>query len=84
MLTFRKEFLVNGTDFPQVPFDIGESYAGLLSNAPHGNSSLWFWFFPSENPAASKEVCLDIPAQCRGSLLRRSLDHYLAQWWSGL
>jgi carboxypeptidase D len=58
------EFQVNGTHFPQVPFDIGESYAGLLSNKPHGEpsgkhhgeSSLFFWFFPSTNPAAEKEV----------------------------
>lgn len=44
------EFLVNGTNFPQVPFDIGESYAGLLNNTPSGNSSLFFWFFPTANP----------------------------------
>lgn len=51
-----EKFLVNGTHFPQVPFDIGESYSGLLSNTPHGNSSLFFWFFPSSNPAADREV----------------------------
>ena len=50
------EFLVNGKHFPQVPFDIGESYSGLLSNTPNGNSSLFFWFFPSTNPDAKKEV----------------------------
>ncbi|KAJ5226512.1 hypothetical protein N7468_007737 [Penicillium chermesinum] len=44
--------------FPQVPFDIGESYAGLLPNTPHGNSSLFFWFFPSTNPAADKEITI--------------------------
>jgi carboxypeptidase D len=50
------EFLVDGKHFPQVPYDIGESYSGLLSNTPHGNSSLFFWFFPSINPDAKKEV----------------------------
>lgn len=50
------EYLVDGAHFPQVPFDIGESYAGLLSNAPHGESSLFFWFFPSINLDADKEV----------------------------
>lgn len=50
------EFMVDGANFPQVPFDIGESYAGLLPNTPHGNSSLFFWFFPSTNPDAKKEV----------------------------
>ncbi|CAI7589689.1 unnamed protein product [Penicillium glandicola] len=53
-----EKFVVNGTHFPQVPFDIGESYAGLLENTPHGNSSLFFWFFPSTNPAASKEITI--------------------------
>lgn len=51
-----EEFLVNGTNFPEVPFDIGESYAGLLNNTPHGESALFFWFFPSKNPDASDEV----------------------------
>ncbi|KAJ5259611.1 hypothetical protein N7478_012592 [Penicillium angulare] len=53
-----EKFLVNGTHFPQVPFDIGESYSGLLSNTPHGNSSLFFWFFPSDNPAADREITI--------------------------
>ncbi|KAJ5780783.1 hypothetical protein N7457_005943 [Penicillium paradoxum] len=53
-----EKFLVNGSHFPRVPFDIGESYSGLLSNAPHGNSSLFFWFFPSTNPAANKELTI--------------------------
>ncbi|KAJ5925765.1 hypothetical protein N7454_007275, partial [Penicillium verhagenii] len=55
-----EKFIVNSTHFPQVPFDIGESYAGLLSNTPHGNSSLFFWFFPSTNPSADREVGRDI------------------------
>ncbi|KAK2743717.1 hypothetical protein FQN55_007120 [Onygenales sp. PD_40] len=53
-----EEFLVRGEDLPEVNFDIGESYAGSLSNGPSGNSSLWFWFFPSENPAASEEIVI--------------------------
>ncbi|KAJ6111286.1 hypothetical protein N7486_003521 [Penicillium sp. IBT 16267x] len=53
-----EKFLVNGTHFPQVPFDIGESYSGLLPNTPHGNSSLFFWFFPSSNPAADREITI--------------------------
>ena len=50
------EFAVEGTSVPNVHFDIGESYAGLLPNGPHGNSSLYFWFFPSSNPDASDEI----------------------------
>jgi hypothetical protein len=52
------EFLVYGKKIPQVDFDIDESYAGNLPNAPAGNSSLFFWFFPSDNPAASDEIVI--------------------------
>ncbi|KAF7713398.1 Carboxypeptidase [Penicillium ucsense] len=53
-----EKFFVDGSNFPQVPFDIGESYAGLLPNTPHGNASLFFWFFPSTNPLAKKEITI--------------------------
>ncbi|KAJ5578786.1 uncharacterized protein N7459_007750 [Penicillium hispanicum] len=53
-----QKFQVDGKHFPQVHFDIGESYAGLLPNTPHGNSSLFFWFFPSTNPQAHKEITI--------------------------
>ncbi|CAJ2505982.1 Uu.00g001120.m01.CDS01 [Anthostomella pinea] len=50
-----KEFSVNGTGVPEVPFDVGESYAGLLpiSESPNETRKLFFWFFPStaaQNP----------------------------------
>ncbi|KAL8688976.1 MAG: hypothetical protein Q9218_005246, partial [Villophora microphyllina] len=51
-------FAVNGTSIPQVDFDVGESYAGLLPNTPSGNTSLFFWFFPTDNPAASNEITI--------------------------
>ncbi|KAF2202400.1 carboxypeptidase cpdS precursor [Delitschia confertaspora ATCC 74209] len=53
------KFAVDGTAIPDVDFDIGESYAGLLpiSSAPNA-SELYFWFFPSSNPAASDEVTI--------------------------
>ncbi|KAB8236842.1 hypothetical protein ETB97_000590 [Aspergillus alliaceus] len=53
-----QRFLVNGTSIPEVDFDVGESYAGLLPNSPAGNSSLFFWFFPSENPKANDEITI--------------------------
>ncbi|KAL4893093.1 carboxypeptidase 4 [Aspergillus ambiguus] len=53
-----KRFLVNGTTIPEVDFDVGESYAGLLPNTPAGNSSLFFWFFPSQNPKAKDEITI--------------------------
>ncbi|KAA8911783.1 putative pheromone processing carboxypeptidase [Sphaerosporella brunnea] len=44
-----KEFYVPGTSIPDVDFDVGESYAGLLpiSSKPHETRKLFFWFFPS-------------------------------------
>lgn len=52
------EFVVNGTGVPEVGFDLGESYAGRLpiSAAPNSTDRLFFWFFPSKNPAASNEI----------------------------
>jgi carboxypeptidase D len=48
------KFKVDGTKIPDVDFDIGESYAGLLPISDKPNvSELFFWFFPSENPKAS-------------------------------
>lgn len=61
-------FAVNGTNFPLVDFDIGESYAGRLpitvggTNATYANSSaeneLFFWFFPSTNALAGDEIVI--------------------------
>ena len=54
------EFVVDGTSLPDVDFDIGESYAGLLpiSSAANETRELFFWFFPSENPDASDEITI--------------------------
>lgn len=41
------KFAVNGANIPDVPFNIGESYAGLLPISSAVNASeLYFWFFP--------------------------------------
>ncbi|KAF2803373.1 alpha/beta-hydrolase [Mytilinidion resinicola] len=55
-----KEFAVNGTGIPDVPFDIGESYAGLLpiSDDPNETRELFFWFFPSTNPNPGEEITI--------------------------
>lgn len=52
------EYYVNGTSLPQVDFDIGESYAGLIpiSDDPDETRELFFWFFPSNNPEAANEI----------------------------
>lgn len=43
-------------------FGQGESYAGILPIQEGGNASdpnqLYFWFFPSQNPAAKKEIVI--------------------------
>jgi carboxypeptidase D len=56
------EFAVNGTAgaIPDVNFDIGESYAGLLpiSDKANETSELYFWFFPSENKDADDEITI--------------------------
>lgn len=54
------EFAVNSTSLPHVSFDIGESYAGLLPITEEESDprKLFFWFFPSSNPKASKEIVI--------------------------
>ncbi|KAK7676938.1 hypothetical protein QCA50_020056 [Cerrena zonata] len=42
------EFWVNGTSIPEVDFDVGPSWSGLLpiSSDPNETRKLFFWFFP--------------------------------------
>ena len=53
-------FAVDGSAIPDVPFDIGESYAGLLPISSKANETqeLYFWYFPSTNPAAGDEITI--------------------------
>jgi carboxypeptidase D len=53
-------FSVNGTGLPEVPFDIGESYAGLLpiSDDPAETRKLFFWFFPSKEAGTQEEIVI--------------------------
>ncbi|PTD05982.1 putative serine carboxypeptidase [Fusarium culmorum] len=55
-----EKFAVNGSAIPEVDFDVGESYAGLLpiSQSPDEERELFFWFFPSTNPDAGEEVLI--------------------------
>lgn len=54
-----KEYVVNGSALPYVDFDIGESYAGLMNiSNTSDDGQLYFWFFPSTNPAAEKEILI--------------------------
>lgn len=53
------KFAVNGSAIPDVNFDIGESYAGLLPISEKANSSeLYFWFVPSANELAGDEILI--------------------------
>jgi carboxypeptidase D len=69
-------FAVNGTGIPDVDFDVGESYAGLLpiSSDPDDENNLFFWFFPSTNPAADKEILIWLNG---GVSLDSALSQYL-------
>lgn len=52
-------FAVNGTGIPDVNFDLGEPYAGLLPiGDANDTNQLYFWFFPSTDPAAEKEIAI--------------------------
>lgn len=55
-----EKFAVNGTAIPDVPFDVGESYAGLLpiSASPDETRELFFWFFPTTNPVCREEITI--------------------------
>lgn len=52
-----KPYWVDGAALPEVDFNIGESYAGNLPIDDTGKS-LFFWFVPTENPAAKDEITL--------------------------
>ncbi len=51
---------MNGTAIPDVDFDVGQSYAGLLPISQKSNetSQLYFWYFPSQNPLADDEITI--------------------------
>lgn len=52
-----KPYWVDGAALPEVDFNIGESYAGNLPIDDTGKT-LFFWFVPTDNPAASDEITL--------------------------
>ncbi|TID02862.1 putative serine carboxypeptidase [Colletotrichum higginsianum] len=56
------KFSVNGTNIPNVAFDAGESYAGLLpvdtSQGANETQELYFWFFPEETPSENKDIVI--------------------------
>ncbi|KAH7032609.1 carboxypeptidase cpdS [Microdochium trichocladiopsis] len=54
----KPEYFVNGTGIPEVDFDIGESYAGLMPIGEDQSRSLYFWFFPTTNPQGKDDIVI--------------------------
>ncbi|KAG5982779.1 hypothetical protein E4U55_001385 [Claviceps digitariae] len=54
------KYLLNGRGIPDVDFNIGEAYAGQMSISDdvNGPDKFFFWFQPSSNPAAKKEILI--------------------------
>ncbi|OSD05763.1 alpha/beta-hydrolase [Trametes coccinea BRFM310] len=57
LITFKnpraREFFVDGTSIPDVNFDAGPSWSGLMPISGHPNETrkLFFWFWPTNNAA---------------------------------
>lgn len=50
--------MVDGTAIPDVDYDVGESYAGLIPLGDSTTDEFYFWFFPSDNKAADDEILI--------------------------
>jgi carboxypeptidase D len=54
-----KKYIVDGKGIPEVDFDVGESYAGLMPISDKADSpELYFWFFPTENEEGKDEITI--------------------------
>ncbi|KAJ2976618.1 hypothetical protein NQ176_g4846 [Zarea fungicola] len=55
-----RKFVVNGKKIPDVAFDVGESYAGLMpiSNMANETRQLYFWFFPKEGDTKTDDILI--------------------------
>jgi carboxypeptidase D len=53
-------FKVDGKKIPDVDFDVGESYAGLMpiSADPQESRKLFFWFFPTKDTVGKDEITI--------------------------
>lgn len=51
-------FAVDGANLPDIDWDIGENYAGLLPIGDQAGNELFFWFVPANNSVASKEITI--------------------------
>jgi carboxypeptidase D len=54
-----KPYAVDGAHLPDISWDIGESYSGLMPiQGDKEGRELFFWFVPSQNPKADNEVTI--------------------------
>ncbi|KAK7887936.1 hypothetical protein LTR67_009330 [Exophiala xenobiotica] len=54
-----KPYAVDGAHLPDISWDIGESYSGLMPiQGDKKGRELFFWFVPSQNPKADNEVTI--------------------------
>ncbi|PVH89092.1 alpha/beta-hydrolase [Cadophora sp. DSE1049] len=53
-------YAVGGKAIPEIPFDAGESYSGLLPISTKADESkkLFFWFWPSKNQSVDNEIVI--------------------------
>lgn len=53
-------YAVDGNAIPEIPFDAGESYSGLLPISSNANETkkLFFWFWPSKNQSVDDEIVI--------------------------
>ncbi|KAI0051492.1 alpha/beta-hydrolase [Auriscalpium vulgare] len=54
------QFLVNGKGIPDVNFDVGPSYSGLLPISSNSNETrkLFFWYFPPSGQGSTNDLIL--------------------------
>ena len=54
------DFYVNGSTIPDVDFDVGPSWAGLLpiSNRTNESQQLFFWYFPSQSTGGVNDLII--------------------------
>ncbi|RSL93668.1 hypothetical protein CEP52_013121 [Fusarium oligoseptatum] len=55
-------YYVSPSGIPEVSFDVGESYAGLMPASPKltgiNDPKFFFWFFPTVNPSGKDDVVI--------------------------
>ncbi|PON20075.1 carboxypeptidase cpdS [Trichoderma gamsii] len=79
------KFVVNGSFIPDVSFEAGESYAGILPLGNDTNSNLFFWFWPNTDHTPREEIVIwlngGLGCSSLGGLLK---EHGAILWPSGL